>query len=639
MRLGARRLLALLPVVALLLAPGANGPLPVRAFDYAHLSTLQKRLLSGLADFELRGVPAGPKVQAPRHDYSIRAGNPCAQSLPTASVQEQGSGNVKVNQNCQNLSDPDLAGRGQAANEPTVAQDPNAPNRMVASFNDYRAGQGTCATAYSRDGGRTWSDSAVPANFTRGAAFGAPREYWQTGGDATVAFDSRGNAYLACQRFQLGGNDSPNPDRSSAVYVFRSSNGGASWNFPGRPVVESNGVAGNVDQAFEDKPVLTVDNNLSSPYRDRVYVTYTEINIATGILTYESYSDDYGEHFSPRVLVFNSSPVCPNSFFSPSGNCDAGLDGQPFTGPDGTVYVVQMNLNNLFNDANDNHNEVILARSTDGGQSFRAPVKVADYFDLPDCGTYQAGQDPGRSCVPEKNPATTASVFRAINYATGAVNPQHPKQIAVTFGSYINAHSNETTGCFPAYFSGDGLNTYNGVKAPGGCNNDILLSVSNDGGLSFNGGSIDPRQLPSVTTASGQATSDQFWPWLGFTRDGTLAVSYYDRQYGTDEWTGSSDVSVSTSTDLIHFSVTRATPTSLPPPTQFEGTFYGDYAGLGTLDGIRPIWSDTRDPELFLCPGTGMPGHPPAVCTASAPNGVLANNQEIFTTSLRTSRD
>ncbi len=627
MRLGARRLLALLPVVALLLAPGPNGPLPAQAFDYAHLSKLQKRLLSGLADLELRGGPAALRPHQTLSDFRPGSSDACAAHRRV---------NVKVNQNCQNLSDADLPGRGQAANEPFVAQDPNAPNRLVASFNDYRGGEGTCATAYSRDRGRSWSDSTVPDNFTRGSAFGAPREYWQTGGDGTVAFDTRGNAYLACQRFQRGGGDSPNPDLSSAVYVFRSTgNGGASWNFPGRPVIESADVTGTGAQPFEDKPVLTVDNNPSSPYRDRIYVTFTEFSFATGVLTYESHSDDYGEHFSPRVLVFTSGSVCPNSFFGPAGNCDAGIDGQPFTGPDGTLYVVQANFNNFFNDANDNHNQIILARSTDGGQSFATAVKVADYFDLPDCATYQAGHDGGRSCVPEKNPATSASVFRAINYATGAANPLNPKQVAVTFGSYINAHSNEATGCFPAYFAADALNTYIGVKAPGGCNNDILLSVSNDGGLSFSGGSVDTRRLPSVTSAARQAASDQFWQWVGFTRDGTFAVSYYDRQYGTDEWTGSSDVSVSTSTDLIHFSATRATSTSMPPPSQFEGTFYGDYSGVSALDGVHPIWADTRDAEVFLCPGTGAPGHPPTVCTASAPNADLANNQEIFTTLVR----
>src|SRR5207237_10196419 len=114
--------------------------------------------------------------------------------------------------------------------------------------------------------------------------------------------------------------------------------------------------------------------------------------------------------------------------------------------------------------------------------------------------------------------------------------------------------------------------------------------------------------------------SDQFWQWVSFGADGTLFVSYYDRQYGTDEWTGFSDVSVSSSIDLSHFSVTRATSTSMPPPTQFEGPFYGDYAGLPALDGAPPIWADTRDAEPFLCPGTGTKQQPPPLSTAAASN-------------------
>jgi hypothetical protein len=622
-----RRILAVLPLLALLLAPSPGGTVSAQAFDYQHLTKLQKRLLSGLADLELRAGPGGLRANEKPHGFTPRNGRGCGGSY---------GANIKVNQNCMNLSDSDLAGRGQAANEPSIAQDANAPAHLVASFNDYRGGEGTCATAYSRDGGQTWQDSVVPANFTRGTSFGAAREYWQTGGDGTVAFDSRGNVYLACQRFQRGPGESPSPDLSSGVYVFRSTgNGGASWNFPGRPVVESADVAGSGAAPFEDKPVLTVDGNPASPYRDRIYVTYTEFSWSTGILTYESYSDDYGEHFSPRVLVFNPGGVCPNSFFGPAGDCDAGIDGQPFVGPDGTLYVVQNNFNNYFYDANDNHNQVILARSTDGGRSFSQPVKVADYYDLPDCATYQQGQDLGRSCVPEKNPASAASIFRAINYPVGAVNPTNPKQVVVSFGSYINPHSNESSGCFPAYFADDALNTYNGVKAPGGCNNDILLSVSSDGGLSFDGASVDPRRLTSVTQALDQASTDQFWQWAGFDKQGSLAVSYYDRQYGSDEASGFSDVSVSVSSDLNHYAVARATSSSMPPPSQFEGTFYGDYAGLSAWDGIHAIWADTRDAELFLCPGTGTVGSPPQPCSASAASGSLANNQEIFSRQLR----
>ena len=69
-----------------------------------------------------------------------------------------------------------------------------------------------------------------------------------------------------------------------------------------------------------------------------------------------------------------------------------------------------------------------------------------------------------------------------------------------------------------------------------------------------------------------------------FTKDGRLAVAYYDRQYGDDEITGFSDYSVSGSDDLRDFGFVRATSSSMPPPTQFSGTFFGDYAGLSAYD-------------------------------------------------------
>src|SRR6516162_838959 len=49
-------------------------------------------------------------------------------------------GNVKVNQNCLNVSDSNLQGRGQAQNETAIAVDPNNSHHLVAGYNDYRRG-------------------------------------------------------------------------------------------------------------------------------------------------------------------------------------------------------------------------------------------------------------------------------------------------------------------------------------------------------------------------------------------------------------------------------------------------------------------------------------------------------------------
>jgi hypothetical protein len=375
-----------------------------------------------------------------------------------------------------------------------------------------------------------------------------------------------------------------------------------------------------------------------------VYVTWTEFAAnGTGYI-WESHSSDYGETFSPRVLVSTTSPLCSNTFGlpTPQGSCNENQFSQPFTGPDGALYVAYANFNNTVT-GDDNRNQMLLAKSTDGGASFAAPVKVSDYYDLPECDTYQGdGADPGRSCVPEKGDSTK-SVFRATNYPSGAVNPRDPSQVVVTFGSYINRHSNEDNGCAPAGFADSGLDLYTGVKTVGACNNDIVLSVSNDGGASFSGTATDVRDEPTVTQDRRQATTDQWFQWAAFTRSGRLAVDYYDRQYGNDETTGWSDFSLSGSSDLARFATDRVTSSSMPPPTQFGGPaggqFWGDYTGLAAVDEAHPIWSDTRSLDLFTCPDSATgPGNPPRLCTGVEDNGLTANDEDMYTATMSVPR-
>jgi hypothetical protein len=645
----------------------SSSPAHAAGISYDQLSKVQKRLLSGGSALALQDASSNPSSSSFDPTYMPRGNG-------DKGCQDNLSSNVKVNANCQNLSDPDLAGRGEANNETSIAYDPNNPQVMLASDNDYRRGDASCYTSYSGDGGRTWQDSTPPTSFTRGKVanvvdFGASREYWQGGGDTSVAFDTKGNAYLACQQFNRGAGTT-SADISSAMVVYRSTqNGGASWNFPGRYVRVSNDVNGTGVPPFLDKELLTVDNHVGSPYQDRIYVSWTEFASDGSSFIYEAYSADYGEHFSaPHLVSVNNSNLCVQNFGAgtvattgENSECNENQFSQPFTGPDGTLYVVYANFNNAvsagikddgddngdggdgaINDAAgtapaapaDNRNQMLLSKSVDGGNTFLPPVKVSDYYDLPDCATYQAGQNFGRACVPEKG-ATANSVFRAVNYPSGAVDPTNPNKVVITFGSYINQHSNEANGCVPTGFNpADGLNLYTGVKTPGACNNDILISVSTDKGSTFTGTAADPRVMPVVTTDPGQATTDQWWQWIDFTKTGKLATSYYDRQYGTDETTGFSDVSLSGSNNTTDFGIVRVTSSSMPPPTQFGGVFFGDYTGLAAPNNANPIWMDTRTPELFLCPGTGAVGSPPQLCTASAPNAAVANDQEIRTANI-----
>lgn len=622
------------------------------AFNVHKLNKIQQRLVSS-ALINVLGAPNAAPINGDEGDgpdgapdtppsafsttglagrpanYFPASGAACSANIGT---------NIKVNQNCLNVTDPDLQGRGQANNETSIAEDPMRPTNLVASNNDYVRGDGTCGAAYSTDRGQTWNNSTVPDIFSRGTAFGGfARQYWEAGGDTSVAWDTKGNAYLSCQVFNRGNVATSDPDESSAFLVFRSTgNNGASWNFPGRLVTGFYDPAG-AGSVLEDKQLLTVDNHLGSPFQDRVYVSWTLFAAdGTGYI-YEAYSKDYGETFSSPRLVSRNSALCTNTFgvATPHGTCNENQFSAPFTGSDGALYVAYNNYNSQATAGADNSYQVLLAKSVDGGVSFSAPVKVSNFYDLPDCDTYQgAGADPGRSCVPEKG-ALTRSVFRATNYPSGVVNPINPHQVVVTFGSYINADSNESDGCTPTGFAESGNPTYTGVKTVGACNNKILVSTSTNGGTSFTGTTTNPRSQVLVNQAPGQAKADQWWQWAAMTVNGKLAVSYYDRQYDNNEVNGYMDFSISGSFNMVNFGQARVTTSSMPPPTQFGGVkggqFFGDYTGLAAVDDAFPIWSDTRNPDVFLCPGTATaPGNPPKLCSATEDNGLQANDEEIY---------
>jgi hypothetical protein len=612
---------------------GSGGP-PAEAARAHQLTPLQQRLLSGTAKDALQ-------LSAEQRATPLAA-QALTRTDATGCPHDRGS-NVRVNQDCQNLTDPDLAGRGEAQNETAVAQDPNDSGNLLGAANDYRRGDSSCYTYHSSNGGRSWQDSTVPASFTRGTAFSAkPRQYWQAGGDPTVAWDTRGNAYLTCLFFDRGEAVSQNPDASSAFYVFRSTGtGGASWNFPGRPVAEFSDPAGE-GLVLLDKQYMAIDTSRASRFRDRIYVSWTLFDADGTSNIYLAYSSDYGETFSDPTLVSGDNPdICTLDFALPTGSCNTNQFSQPFTAPDGTLYVAFDNFNTTGEPrggdedeggdglraapAEDNRAQILLARSTDGGASFSQPVKVADFYDLPDCETYQDGNGAGSNCVPEKDD-TANSFFRAANYPSGAVDPRDG-DVVVTFGSYINRHSQESNGCVPTGFNEDtALPLYDGAKTPGACNNDIVVSRSTDRGRHFSGATTDVRNLPSARDDDPRA--DQWFQWADFDRNGRLAVSFYDRAYGNDERTGFSDYSLSGSRNSSDFATVRVTTGSMPPPTEFAGSFFGDYSGLSADEAAHPMWSDTRDPELFAC------GSPPAVCTMPATNAAVANDQNIFTRTL-----
>ena len=146
-----RMILALAAVlaIALAIAPSAfraqHTSAAVRSISLSGLNHIQQRILSGFASFEENaGVPAhAAQAHAATH-MSNAAGSLCPSKIRS---------NVLVNQNCLNISDPDLQGRGQAQNETSIAENPSNPRQIVGGFNDYRRGDGNCYGAFSGNGG------------------------------------------------------------------------------------------------------------------------------------------------------------------------------------------------------------------------------------------------------------------------------------------------------------------------------------------------------------------------------------------------------------------------------------------------------------------------------------------------------
>ena len=66
--------------------------------------------------------------------------------------------------------------------------------------------------------------------------------------------------------------------------------------------------------------------------------------------------------------------------------------------------------------------------------------------------------------------------------------------------------------------------------------NKILVSQSSNGGASFTNTLANSQDV--VPQSPNQVHADQWFQWAAFSNAGKLAVSYYDRGYGSDITTG-----------------------------------------------------------------------------------------------------
>jgi len=610
--MAARRVLVLTAAVGLMIPLAVNG-------GSAGAGTGKSNLVerpSGTVSVDVTRQPAAARKAAPKGVTSSGA-KALKPSVNTEGCSDRSDKNVRANQDCTNQSAPGLLGRGSGQNETGVAVNPKNPRNVIIVQNDYRNGDSACGVNFSHDGGKHWGSGLLPTNFAAGFAGGA-RHYFTTAGDPSVAFDSSGEGYYMCLMFNRPFPTNDEGDNSafgsSALAVFRSADGGASWSFPGDYVATTVGPGRGGTVGLLDKPYVAIDTGKNSPFRDRIYVAWTNYpaDFSTAPI-YFAYSDDHGVTWNQSGMINGVDPVlCPVTLGTdPAGTCNNDSFADPFVAPNGDLFVTFINANNCrggiagcSNPAEDNHFQILVVKSTDGGASFGPPVKVGDYYDVPDCLTY-TGDDAFSACIPTA-PLSATSIFRAANYPSGVALDNDT--ISIDYASYINQHSNPDNAagaghCEAAGFSTTtGLPLYTGVGDVNGCNNDIVRSVSTDGGATFTGRMTPVADLPSVND-EGPILADQWFQWTAQSH-GRAITTYYDRKYGDDQSSGFMDFTLADGNRHV-----RVTDRSVPPANDFPGTsgfstFMGDYTGLAIgRDGVaHPAWEDTRNPIFTFDP-------------------------------------
>ncbi len=263
----------------------------------------------------------------------------------------------------------DTAGAPQ--NETAIAVNPNNPNQVVAGANDYVARTWSCdiggtpcsalgdaysGTYISSDGGSTWCCTATDPQHLGTLIPGVEHLTggpYDAGGDPAVAWDTHNHVYYA----GLGFNRTSAPN---TVEVSRGtvSGGNLSWSAP-TFINQTTSPA-----VLNDKEWIAVDDNTSSPFRDRIYVTFTRFlfNAHNGAYTqspifFASSSDGGATFTTPKSIV---------------GNVLYSQGSRPVVGPDGSLYVFWDGARRL-----DSLDSTWVVKSTDGGATWSKPVQIS----------------------------------------------------------------------------------------------------------------------------------------------------------------------------------------------------------------------------------------------------------------------
>jgi hypothetical protein len=457
-----------------------------------------------------------------------RLAAPGGGSTTFVSPLQQSVDNVQANADC----DP-----AAPQNETSVAFNLSNTSNAVAAANDY-CGDGDWIGA-TTDGGQTWTstfkDPKISA--TGGRCYG---------GDPSVVFSRRDHAfYLSTLCFF-----STSP--ISELQVWKSTDGGFTWTNSHKAALALTNRAsdGSIDgSVFYDKELLAVDNDPSSPHYGRLYLTYIKFHmLSSGRSDYCPAQLLYTDRIptrDPRRSTWTHTAIVPDM---PGDGVGPGANQWALPVVDDTGALAVSYVSEDCNTAYDR--AMYFTRSTDGGASFSAPVRI----DKPG----QFADNPNtQDILPAKHARIPMSPSMAFDPT------RH--RLLYAYQNYVDAR---TSGA------------------------DISLQTSDDYGATWS----NARPI-SVTPTGAAAPNDQFFPWLAVDPQGIAHAIWFDNR--NDPGDKLIETFQGTSTDGgLTWANRDISSVSWNPDASFYtcGCFIGDYNGLAAAEGVTyPVWTDGRN--------------------------------------------
>jgi hypothetical protein len=407
-------------------------------------------------------------------------------------------------------------------NEPTVSVNPISgsplgPERLVAGAIYQTRTTQHCGIYRSANGGTSWTNVGVlQGQFKAGNGVNLPVQ-----ADPVVRYARNGAVFYECQAYN-------NVTLQGSLFVSKSTTDGSTWGLPVAVIRAANPTEDN------DKPWLAIDISTDSPFRDNIYTCWNHLTIGSS-----------GETLSK--IQFATSTNFGNSYSSPKtlSTSDASAYCTVGVGPDGSVFVAWI-------DYSATPAQLLVTKSTDGGNSFGPIIRVNDVFpvELPN------------------------SHFPVDTFPDIAIARNGDVHIVWNDDRYRSS----------------------------GFGSDILIATSTDGAASWTTNDINLVD-PSNT--------DQFFPTVavgypargtvgsGISNLGTIHVFFYDKHYVSTPPNTFIDVTEADNhaRGIGAFNLNKVTDVSSNPyltgcdPYQF----FGDYIDAGVNRLTHVVWTDCRN--------------------------------------------